>query len=612
MLASLDQAKAEYGSGDFTAALNTVQHVMMQDRSDPDSFILTGMIYEQLGDKANAGTYFAGAIDLHPTMKREVAFRSAQNFLAVNDQDSAISVMLMLERYMPGHVDVVHSLCSLFRETGNYQRAGMYAEQLLEVGTTFGNFLNAGIVLSGLGRFEDAYEPLLKAYIEKPEERLALSELFWCAANLCDLSLTPKLQAELEKGYLADGDNLDIRENAFRALFWSGDEAYHRRCALRTAEAMSPPASVERPLRRENPGRIRVGYLSADFCEHATMSLFAGVLEAHDRDRFEIYGICHTPEERRDGPMRDRFMDSVDHYIDILELDDLGAVDLIRSLELDILVDLKGFTQGSRVGIMSHRPAVRTVSYLGFPGSVSGLGIDYALTDAVVTPASSEAHYDETLLRLAPSYQANDNRRLAVTRSGNREGLDLPTDVIVFAAFHQAPKIRAEIFAAWMSILRQVEGSVLWLASQSELSKVNLRKAAEQAGVEPDRLVFARHVSMEDHLRRLGEADIALDSAPCNGHTTTSDALWCGVPVVTMRGTSFSGRVSESLLGAVDLANLVAEDLTGFVRTAVELAQDGARQSRLRQHLIAARETAPLFDTVGLTRQIETHFAAIV
>lgn len=602
----------EFNRGDLAAALKTLDGVIREDKSNADAFILTATIHEQLGDRVSAATYFAGAIDLTPNLKREVAFRSAQHFLAAGDSESALSVMLMLKRHMPDHLDVIHSLCSLYREAGNYVDAEPYAERLAEIGTTFGNFLNAGIVLSGLGRFEAAYEPLLKAYVQQPDERLALSELFWCASNLCDLTLAPQLQAELEKGYALDGKELDIRENAFRSLFWSGDEAYHRLCALRTAGAMLPAVSPVRLSRRANPGRIRVGYVSADFCEHATMSLFAGVLEAHDRATFEIYGICHTPEARREGPMRERFMDSVDHFVDILALDDEKAAELIRSLELDILVDLKGYTQSSRVGIFARRAAVAQVTYLGFPGSVAGAGIDYALTDAIVTPASSEPHYEEKLLRLSPSYQCNDNKREPVMRTGSRAVHGLPDDAIVFSAFHQAPKIRSEIFTAWMAVMRQVPNSVLWLGALPDLARDNLRKAAEKAGVEPSRLVFAPMVPMNEHLRRLCQADIALDSAPCNGHTTTSDALWAAVPVVTLKGTNFAGRVSESLLGSVGLSELVANDITGFVRLAVELAQDGARQSRLRQHLLTARQTAPLFDTEALTRQIEGHFSAIV
>ncbi len=611
MTALLDQAKQEFNRGELKQALATLYKLMETERRDPQAFILAATICERLGDRAMAATFYAGAIDLTPNLKREVAFRAATHYLAVNDRESALSALLMLARHLPEDRDVNHSICSLYREAGRYHEARPYAEALLRAECDFGNYLNAGIVLSGLGLYEEAFPALLKAYQAKPDERLALSELFWCAGNLCDFELADRLQGELLAAYERDGDAVDIRENAFRALVWSGDELYHARCARRTAEAIFPPVADKWAAPRNEESRIRVGYVSADFCDHATMALFAGVLEAHDRERFEIFGICHTPEHLREGPMRDRFLDTVDYYLDILDLDDDKAADLIRSLELDILVDLKGFTQGNRLGIFCRRPAPRQVTYLGFPGSVAGVGMDYAITDHIVTPDRSIPFYQEKLLRLEGSYQSNDRLRGPVTRTGARGQHGLPEDGIVFCSFNQAQKIRGPVFAAWMDVLRQVEGSVLWLMDPAPAVKVNLKRAAEKAGVDPVRIVFAAKLPMAEHLKRLAEADIALDTAPYNGHTTTSDALWCGVPVVTFKGTSFASRVSESLLSAIGMPELVAEDLQAFVRLAVELAQDGARQSRLRQHLSDARDIAPLFDTVLFTRRLEEKFDAI-
>lgn len=610
MSALLDQAKQQFNRGDFRIALATLYRLMEQERSNCDAFLLAATIHEKLGDRASAATFYSGAIDLAPTLKREVAFRAAGHFVAVGDQSSALSALLMLSRHMPDDRATVHSICSLYREAGRYVEALPFARKLAEIGEDFENHLNAGIVLSGLGHYEEAFAPLVQAFSLNPTERLALSELFWCAANLCNLELADGLKTELEAAYRREGEAADIRENAFRALVWSGDEFYHARCARRTADAIFP-AVADRPPQREVAGRIRVGYLSGDFCDHATMELFAGVLEAHDRERFSVYGICHTPQAARQGAMRERFLQSVDFYIDILDLDDDAAADLIRGLDLDILVDLKGYTQGGRLGIFCRRPAPVQVTYLGFPGSVIGAGIDYALTDHIVTPADSDAFYQEKLLRLEHSYQCNDSSRPTFSRTGSRAAHGLPDDAVVFCCFNQAQKFNLPVFAAWMEILREVEGSVLWILTTSQTAVDNLRAAAEKSGIDPHRLVFAPKVSMAEHWKRLPHADIALDTAPYNGHTTTADALWSAVPVVTFKGISFAGRVSESLLCAVGLSELVADDIQGFVRLAVEMAQDGARQLRLRQHLINARATAPLFDTVGHTRRIEEKYQQI-
>lgn len=613
LTALLDKAKQAFNRGDHAVALKALARLMEREKRNADARILTAMVHEKLGDRAAAGLYLAGAIDLASARRRDVAFRAASHFLAVNDNQSALAALLKLHAHMASDSDVNHSICSLYREAGRYAEALPFARHLADHGSSAGNFLNAGIVLSGLGHYEEAYPALLKAYAANPTERLALSELFWCAANLCDFSLSATLQSELEAAYAREGDQADIRENAFRALTWSGDEAYHALCARRTAQVLLPQLSPHRPQpRKRTPEEpLRIGYVSADFCEHATMALFAGVLEAHDRDRFQIYGICHTPQQARTGNHRARFLASVDHYIDILDLDDQAAAELIRTLELDILVDLKGFTQSSRLGIFSRRPAPVAITYLGFPGSVPGAGIDYALTDAVVTPAASELHYEERLLRLDPCYQSNDDRRPPVARTGNRAAHGLPKDAIVFCSFNQTQKIRGPVFAAWMQILSAVDGSVLWLLDHQGLARTNLEKAASDAGVDPNRLIFAPKMPMTDHLARLAEADIALDTAPYNGHTTTSDALWCGVPVLTWHGSSFASRVSESLLRAVGLPELVATDIQEFVRLAVELAQDKDRHIRLRQTLLEARKSAALFDTKALTRQIEAHYEAV-
>lgn len=615
MAALLEKATQQFQRGDIKIALATVRRLLQQERRSLNGHLLAGTIHESQGNLAEAARYFADAIPLAANQpgerKREIGLRAASHYLAAGQSDRALSALVSLSAHIPDDLDVIHGICSILREAGQYEAALPYAVQLAERATTFGNLLNAGIVLSGNGHHARALPMLEQAVALQPTERLAVSELFWCAANLCDFALTDRLQAELQAAYAAEGAKADVRENAFRAILWSGDEAYQQVTARRTASVLFPPVG-DAPRRNAIEGRrIRIGYVSADFCEHATMALFAGVLEAHDRDRFEVYGFCHTPAMHRHGAMRERFLGAVEHYVDILDIDDEAAATAIRKAGIDILVDLKGFTQGGRLGIFTRRPAPVQVSYLGFPGSVSGIGIDYALTDGIVTPEASAAHYEEQLLRLPHCYQANDQRRPRVSRPASRESLGLPEDGIVFACFHQAPKIRSGSFAAWMEILRRVEGSVLWIGAMDPLAEANLLSAAAEAGIAPSRLVFAPKLPIDAHLARLAAADIALDTTPCNGHTTTSDALWCGVPVVSVKGTTFAGRVSESLLSAVGLPELVAPDLPSFVRLTDELARDGNRLSGLRQHLIAARDTAPLFDTAALTRAIEEKFLAI-
>jgi len=613
MAALLDKAKQQYNRGDYKIALATLRRLIQQDRRNADAHILTATIHEQQDNRELAADFYASAMPLTVNLKREVGFRAASHYLAVGRGEKAFTALLALHGFFPDDPAVNHGICSILREAGRYDEAVPFAVKLASVGTGFDNALNAGIVLSGLGRYEEAYPVLLKAQEERPDERLAVSELFWCASNLCDFPVADAMQAKLEAAYAAEGDKADIRENAFRALTWSADEAYHAKTARLTAKTLLPPVAPKPAAVDPVPAdrRIRIGYLSSDFRDHPAMTFIGGVLEAHDRDAFEVFAFCHTPQKHRQGPMRDKFAANIEHFVDIGQLDDDQAAEAVRGRGIDILVDLQGFTSGSRVGIFCRRPAPRQVTYFGTPGSVQGAGIDYAITDEIITPDSSLPHYEESLLRLPRNYFCYASPTGRVEREGDRSGHRLPETGLVFSSFNQAQKIRSNVFAAWMQILNAVDGSVLWLLEQLPAVQNNLRKHAAEAGVDPARLVFAPRVSMSAHLQRLAQADIGLDTAPYNGHTTTADALWCGVPVLTWKGTSFASRVSEGLLRSVGLPELVAEDLNGFVRMAVELAQDGARLSRLRQHLLAARDTAPVFDAVGTTRAIEAHFQSL-
>jgi protein O-GlcNAc transferase len=608
MSALLAKARREYESGDHNSAFQTLSAVLATEENNAQALILTGLIEEKRGQGEAAARLFARAAELDAGRYKPLVFKAVENFIAAARPDLAMSLLKSASERLTDDYDCAYTLCALLREAGRYDEALPHAEFVAPRAMDFNGWLNAGIVLSGLGRYDQAYPLLLKAYGANPSERLALSEAFWCASCLCDFDMADRLQAELEAAYSAEGAVADIRENAFRNLTWCGDEEINARTSRRTAEVLLPPVAPKWTSTRERAADepVRIGYLSCDFHDHATMALFAGVLDHHDRDRFEVYGICHTARSRRHEKMHLRFLDSVDYYIDILDMDDDAAAAAIRACELDILVDLKGYTQGSRIGIFCRRPAPVQVTYLGFPGSVAGAGIDYAITDRIVTPDLSAAFYQERLLRMPGSYQANDATRPHVVRTGTRADHGLPEHAVVFCSFNQSQKIRSAVFRAWMEILRQVEGSVLWLAAQTPMAEEFLHRAAEAEGVARSRIVFAPKVAMADHLQRIAMADVALDTGPYNGHTTTSDALWAGVPVVGWKGSNFAGRVTESLLSAVSLRELVAPDLNRFVQTAVELAKNETRRSELQKHLVNCRKSAPLFDTISFTRDFES------
>ena len=356
----------------------------------------------------------------------------------------------------------------------------------------------------------------------------------------------------------------------------------------------APPAS---------DGRCRIGYLSADFHAHATAYLMAAVFEQHDRNRFEIKAFSCGP--RTGDAMEARLEAAFDHFIRLpLGLSAEEGARLIAQEGVDILVDLKGYTQFSRPDILALRPAPVQVHYLGYPGTLGAPFIDYLISDEVVSPREQAMYYSEALAYLPDSYQCNDRTRPLLPPPLRAE-CGLPEQGFVYCCFNQHYKITPQVFEHWCRILRRVPGSILWLLDEGPLSRANLLQEAKTRGISAERLVFAAKVDQGAHLARLQQADLMLDTLPVNAHTTASDALWAGVPVLTTPGECFASRVAASLLHAIGLPELVTPNLNSHEETAVALALDGRRFNAIKEKLAEGRLTAPLFDSERTTRHLE-------
>lgn len=361
---------------------------------------------------------------------------------------------------------------------------------------------------------------------------------------------------------------------------------------------------------RYNHDRIRIGYLSADFHQHATSQLMAGVFEHHDRTRFEVTAISVGPNDGSD--MRRRIEAAFERFVDAKPQSDAQIAELVRALEVDILVDLKGYTQDARTGIFAMRPAPIQVNYLGFPGTIGAGFIDYIVADRNVIPEHDFDCYAEKIVWLPESYQANDRDRAIADMMPVRVEHGLPDDAFVFCCFNDNYKITPDVFSSWMRILAAVENSVLWLFEDNPTAADNLRREAQARGVAPRRLVFARRLPTSAHLARHRCADLFLDTLPYGAHTTASDALWTGLPVVTCLGDSFAARVGASLLNAIRQPELITTTPAAYEQLAIELANDAARLATLRAKLARDRLTTPLYDTKQYTRDLETAYAAMM
>lgn len=362
--------------------------------------------------------------------------------------------------------------------------------------------------------------------------------------------------------------------------------------------------------RQAHGSRIRIGYFSADFRVHPVAQLLVELIELLDRTRFELIGYSLRRPDA--SPLGQRMALAFDRFIDVSENSDAELVTLAREMQLDIAVNLSGHTAGSRTNVFAKRIAPVQVNYLGYPGTMGADYMDYLITDHVVCPPDSEAWYTEKLARLPNCFMPHDSRQKISERTPSRIESGLPERGFVFVCFNNQYKITPEVFSVWMRLLRQVDGSVLWLTDGPEMMKRNLQREAMVRGVASERLIFAKRVeAMEDHLARYSLADLFVDTLPYNAHTTACDALWAGVPVLTRTGQAFASRVAASLLHAVGLPELVTDSPEAYEALALSLARDPALMAGVRRRLAEQRATCALFDTHRLAEDMACLFTAM-
>ncbi|MFC5769011.1 O-linked N-acetylglucosamine transferase, SPINDLY family protein [Thauera sinica] len=376
--------------------------------------------------------------------------------------------------------------------------------------------------------------------------------------------------------------------------------------ASRKIPADMPVLAPEQGYRHD---RIRIGYCSSDFCLHPVSMLTAELFELHDRGKFEIYGFCWSPEDG--SALRQRVVKAFDHYIRIDGLDEAASAQLIRSHEIDILIDLHGQTRGARTQMLAHRPAPIQITYLGLPATTGLPCIDYVIADRFLIPEEYAGYYSETPIYMPDVYQVSDRKRLC-SPAPTRKGCGLPPEGFVFCSFNNNYKYTAEVFDAWMNILRRVPGSMLWLLSDNPWAEANLRREAQARGIDEGRLFFAGRVAPEHYLARYAVPDLFLDTFPFNAGTTANDALWMTLPVLTLSGRCFASRMAGALLTAAGLPELITYDLQAYEDKAVELATTPNACLRLRERLEAVRETGVLFDTPRFVHNLEQQLAGLL
>jgi len=507
----------------------------------------------------------------------------------------------------PDYFEAYQNLGAALGYLGQYEAARECYQKALTINPDSAlTYNDLGMVFNNLARHEAAASSYRKAIELDARYIPAYGNWFHQLGLICDWD-------QLRDGPLRDLTTLEFgatdREvlSPFTVLSLTDDADFHRRASQAYGLANYLENPVLGPVaRRPAGGRIRVGYFSADFYKHATMWLMAGLFEQHDNTRFEVHAFSFGPE--RQDEMRTRLCNSVEGFHDVGRYADAEIASLSRSLGIDIAVDLKGYTGDCRTRIFSCRAAPVQVNYLGYPGTLGLPYMDYILADRVLIPPGAERFYTEQVVYLPDSYQVNDRERVITDTLLSRAQAGLPENGFVFCCFNNTYKIMPEEFDIWMRLLDQVEGSVLWLFASNETAERNLRNEASKRGIDPQRLIFAERLPQAEHLARQRLADLFLDTFNCNAHTTASDALWAGLPVLTKLGEGFASRVAGSLLTAVDMPELITTTPAAYEEQALRLATQPQELAVLRGRLRVNLKTSPLFDTQRFARHIEAAY----
>jgi protein O-GlcNAc transferase len=464
---------------------------------------------------------------------------------------------------------------------------------------------NRARTLHQLSRFTEALECYNQALAIDNDSLAAREGAFSSALNLCSWNRLAALADDLKFRV-----QCEVPVSPFCLLAITDDNELQFRCARNFAHHLRLAAPTPAPSRRRHVReKIRIAYLSADFFKHPVAYQVAQLLALHDRSTFEIYGFSAGPDDGSE--VRARIVKACDHFLDVGDLDDAAVGRLLRDREIDILVDLNGYTEGSRVTVFGHRPCPIQVSWMGYPGTLGGQCADYIIADSCVVPAENQEFFSEKVVYLPNSFFPSDSGRTIAAGCSRRE-MNLPDEAFVFCCFNAAWKLSSSQFDLWMRLLHAVPGSVLWLRGQPGEVTANLKSESAARGVDPRRLVFAEHVATDVHLGRQRLADLFLDTVPYNAHATASDALWAGLPVLTCKTRSFPGRVGASLLGALGLPELIVEDLQAYESVALELARQPGKLAILRNRLLRNRKRLPLFDTERLCRNVESLYLEMI
>ncbi len=604
-------ASKQYRTGHYTASLSTLNRLLDVQR-DARTYTLLAKTLLQLGLKQEAANSYKLAAEQGGQHAEENISEAIKLYFACGEKDRALALANSILSRVRRQPDLAYIVSSLLLERQQARLARVFKDLLIKSDVLEHMQLGARISLNTWDVFDPSDIETARVLLSRlpRNQSIRLMYLTFCREHSKFDSV--ERHQPLIDAAIAEGNTSFIQnDGTFFNLHWTGDEHLNQ-----LARSNTPFFSPEiTKLRRQVPhswsSKIRIGYVSSDlFDKHATMKLIRRVLELHDRDRFEVTLFCHTDPEMLKLNEADRSLWG--DVVTIRDMDDAEAIAEIRKRGIDILVDLKGHTVGNRTALFNRAAAPIQVAWLGFPGSTVNVDLDYAIGDKFVLPDSSKPHYYEKFCRLPETYQPNDPVNRPLAKQTSKKDVGLPEDAFVFASFNANRKITPPMIEMWATILKKVPNSVIWILRNNKESQTNITSKLLSCGIAAKRIFFMQKLDFELHLNRITAADVGLDTFPVNGHTTTSEQLWAGLPVLTIKGTNFASRVSESLLHAIGLPELIAEDNDDYMRKAIELAEQPERLKAYRQRLEDNRLSSPLFDAERFCRHLETAYQMMV
>ena len=589
----------------FDEALSTIDRALSIKPDAVGAHVNRGNLLRVVGRLEDALAAFDAALALDPNLMG--VYNNRGNLLwQLNRDEEAISAYQHVLGREPNRIDALLNCGRSFAVLKRFAEAeACYDKLLAQDPNHFACLYNYGVALEEQGKIDQALLKYKRARQVTPDDVSALNVAFGLEMVVCDWSNWAD-QSRRVIGAVREGKPGIAPLNFIEC---SDDPADQLACARLFTRKRFPPAAPLWTGERYDHDRIRVAYVSSDLRNHPVAYLTSGLFEQHDRSRFEIIAI--SSGGIRDSAERTRLKAAFDRFIDVPDKNEREVAQLMRELEIDIAVDLNGHTEGARTAALAMRPVPVTVNYLGFPATMGAEFIDYIIADRYVIPPGFETHYSEAVVRMPDVFQVNDSRRKASERTPSRTEAGLPERGFVFCTFNRSNKISPPFFNVWMSLLNEVPGSVLWLVGGKLQVATNLRAEAQRRGVDPARLVFAAPVPYADHLARHACADLFLDVLPFNAGTTTSDALFMGLPVVTPSGGAFAARMAGSLLTAVGLPELIALSMEDYRALALRLAQNPAALAEVKAKLARNKATSPLFDTKRFCRHLEVAFVTM-